>query len=134
MFGFGSDYDEAVEAMYSHPAFIAHSRILFSIVDAAVGLIHEGKVVDLGDTLTQIGKRHFQYGVQSVHYPIVGEALMFTLQAALGETFTAEVSDAWQQVYAVIFSGMLEGAFYEEFYLGDDEGKLKSKSELSLPA
>jgi hemoglobin-like flavoprotein len=49
-----------------------------------------------------LGKRHVGYGVTMEHYAIVGDALLWTLEQGLGEAFTAEVKEAWTEVYGLL--------------------------------
>ena len=48
--------------------------------------------------------------VPTVHYPIVGEALIWTLGKGLGDDFTPEVKEAWVSVYGALSSVMLAAA------------------------
>jgi hemoglobin-like flavoprotein len=61
----------------------------------------------------ELGRRHTRYGVKEEHYETVGVALMQTLQAGLGESFTPEVAGAWQRVYAALSTTMIEAAAAE---------------------
>jgi hemoglobin-like flavoprotein len=115
MFSFGTRFEMGSDAMYASKKFHAHARSVFGMVDAAVHLVQIGETSGLADALVGLGGQHYGYGVRAAHYPIVGKALIHTLQAALGEDFTKKVLAGWKQVYAVIFSGMEEGAFYQEF-------------------
>ncbi len=47
------------------------------------------------------------YGAQVVHYEWVGEALLDTLHAALGEEFLSEVREAYRCAYALIAATMI---------------------------
>jgi len=58
----------------------------------------------------ELGRRHANYGVQPEHYATVGAALLWTLQAGLGEAFTAEVHDAWSSAYHLLSSTMQKAA------------------------
>lgn len=49
------------------------------------------------------------YDVKYEHFPIVGEALLHTLEQALGDQFTPEVRDSWTAVYGVITEHMSAG-------------------------
>jgi hemoglobin-like flavoprotein len=102
------------EEMYKSEHFQTHATGLFQMVDAVVALVKLGQTHKLAETLVDLGKRHHQFGIRAIHYPIVGKALIHTLKTALGEEYTSEVHQGWTQVYAVIFTGMQEGAFYEE--------------------
>lgn len=57
-----------------------------------------------------LGQRHASYGVVDEHYAMVGAALLWTLARGLGETFTAEVKDAWLAVYATLSRAMIEAS------------------------
>jgi hemoglobin-like flavoprotein len=61
----------------------------------------------------QLGKRHVAYGVTDEHYDTVGAALLWTLEAGLGDAFTAEVKDAWATTYGVLATTMKEAAAEE---------------------
>ena len=56
----------------------------------------------LGDVLPAVqalAARHAGYGVRSQDYDAVGDALIWTLAAGLGERFTGEHKAAWVEVY-----------------------------------
>ena len=57
-----------------------------------------------------LGKDHVVYGVQNKDYDTVGEALLETLDAGLGEKFTPEVKQAWTEVYTVLATTMKNAA------------------------
>jgi hemoglobin-like flavoprotein len=57
--------------------------------------------------LRQLGKRHASYGVQPRHFVTVEDALLFALEHALIDVFTAEVRAAWQAAFALVSSAML---------------------------
>jgi hemoglobin-like flavoprotein len=60
--------------------------------------------------LEQLGVRHARYGVLPEHYPLVGQALLGTLEQALGAAFTREVRDAWVTVYQALATTMQTAA------------------------
>lgn len=55
---------------------------------------------------SNLGARHQTYGVQPEHYPIVGEALLWTLEQGLGKAFTNDVREAWAQAYGLLVEVM----------------------------
>jgi hemoglobin-like flavoprotein len=57
-----------------------------------------------------LGRRHAGYGVTERHYATVGSALLWTLEAGLGEAFTAEVKEGWASAYGLLASVMQEAA------------------------
>lgn len=57
-----------------------------------------------------LGRRHTGYGVENRHYETLGEALLWTLEKALGEAFTPEVNAAWAAVYSLLATTMQQAA------------------------
>ena len=54
---------------------------------------------------------HVSDGVEARHYPIVGEALIWTLDKGLGKAFTDDVREAWQKAYGLLSAAMTEAAY-----------------------
>ena len=65
---------------------------LMSMIGAAVSMLDRAEA--LLPVLRNLGKRHVGYGVRDEHYDTVGQALISTLQAGLGEAFTPPVKEA----------------------------------------
>ena len=60
--------------------------------------------------LEELGARHVKYGVIEDHYPIVGEALLTTLESALGDSWTPTVQEGWTFIYTFVSNTMIKGA------------------------
>ena len=60
--------------------------------------------------LMSLGARHAGYGVKDRHYKVVGEALIWTLERGLANSFTPEVERAWVRVYLLMAATMQAGA------------------------
>ena len=58
-----------------------------------------------------LAQRHVSYGARAEHYPVVGAALLWTLEKGLGEAWTKEVADAWTAAYATLSSYMIVQAY-----------------------
>jgi nitric oxide dioxygenase len=58
-----------------------------------------------------LAKRHVSYGAKPAHYPVVGAALLWTLEKGLGDAWTPEVAGAWTAAY-----GTLSGYMISEGY------------------
>ena len=58
-----------------------------------------------------LAKRHVEYGAKPEHYPVVGEALLWTLARALGPRWTPEVASAWTAAYTTLSDFMIEAAY-----------------------
>jgi hemoglobin-like flavoprotein len=81
---------------------------LMATLDAAVN--HLRHLDTLLPDIREMGRRHVRYGVTVPHYALVGGALIWTLQQALGAEFTPEMRAAWTEVYTTLASVMTEGA------------------------
>jgi hemoglobin-like flavoprotein len=58
-----------------------------------------------------LAKRHVGYGAKAEHYPVVGGALLWTLEKGLGESWTPEVADAWAAAYGTLSGYMISEAY-----------------------
>jgi nitric oxide dioxygenase len=58
-----------------------------------------------------LAKRHVSYGAKPEHYPVVGGALLWTLEKGLGEAWTPDVADAWTAAYGVLSGYMISEAY-----------------------
>ena len=56
----------------------------------------------LATVLQGLGKRHDGYGVKREHYWMVGNVLLRTLADFAGESWTAELNDAWAEAYQAV--------------------------------
>jgi hemoglobin-like flavoprotein len=69
------------------------------------------KGLDDPDTLLPaaraLGRRHIEYGAEPAHFPVVGEALLWTLEQGLGESWTPDVAAAWSAAYAMLSDVMI---------------------------
>ena len=98
----------AVKAMF--PADMAEQRkkLMGTLAVVVNGLGNLGAVLPAASALA---KRHVSYGAKAEHYPVVGGALLWTLEKGLGEAWTSDVAEAWTAAY-----GMLSGYMISEAY------------------
>lgn len=61
--------------------------------------------------LKDLAIQHILYQVQEKDYKTFGNALMFTLSAALGDGFTPQVKEAWKNTYNYIAQIMIKAAY-----------------------
>ena len=66
------------------------------------------KLDQIIDAVKSLGERHRGYGAAAEHYPVVGEVLLWTLAAALGEKWNDELQEAWATAYGLLSSVMIE--------------------------
>lgn len=64
----------------------------------------------LAPGLRQLGLRHVAYGTQPIHYAIVGEALLSTLDSISEVGLSDAARQAWRRLYGWIVAEMLSGA------------------------
>ena len=55
--------------------------------------------------------RHVSYGARREHYPVVGAALLWTLEKGLGEAWTPDVAEAWTTAYETLSGYMMAEAY-----------------------
>jgi hemoglobin-like flavoprotein len=58
-----------------------------------------------------LATRHVSYGAKAEHYPVVGAALLWTLEKGLGDAWTPEVAEAWTAAYATLSGFMIHQAY-----------------------
>ena len=58
-----------------------------------------------------LATRHVAYGARPEHYPVVGEALLWTLEKGLGPDWTPDVADAWVAAYTTLSGFMISQAY-----------------------
>ncbi|RWM29756.1 globin family protein [Mesorhizobium sp.] len=83
---------------------------------AALGFVVHGlsRAETILPTVQDLARRHVGYGVEEHHYPIVGKALIETLDAGLGPAFTADVREAWVAAYGLLAGVMIAAAREEQ--------------------
>jgi hemoglobin-like flavoprotein len=58
-----------------------------------------------------LATRHVGYGAKPEHYPVVGAALLWTLEKGLGDAWTPGVAEAWTAAYGTLSSYMIAQAY-----------------------
>jgi len=66
---------------------------------------------DLMLVVVAMGRRHSEiYKIPDASYAVVGEALLWTFDYALGEAFTPEIRNTWALVYTLVSKAMRMGS------------------------
>lgn len=60
---------------------------------------------------SMLAKRHVAYGAQPAHYPVVGGALLWTLEKGLGPAWNPELATAWAAAYRTLSDFMIVEAY-----------------------
>jgi hemoglobin-like flavoprotein len=58
-----------------------------------------------------LARRHVSYGAKAEHYPVVGAALLWTLEKGLGDAWTPQLADAWTAAYGTLSGFMITEAY-----------------------
>lgn len=91
-------------------AAIVHSKLFVSLLDLLVHLL--GPDMDsFNDQVWEVGQRHSKYGISSLDVPILGNALLVSLEEVLGdEYFTNQIQESWRDMWRWISLAMIKGA------------------------
>lgn len=94
------------------PDDMANQVAVFSnTIDALVSNIAD--IAKLGPFLSDLGRKHVKYGVKNYQYEVVGNVLINTFAAILGERFTPATRQAWEAVYGET-AGIMISASYSQ--------------------
>jgi hemoglobin-like flavoprotein len=98
----------AVKAMF--PADMTEQRRKLMMMLAAVvkGL---GDLPSVLPAASALAKRHVGYGAKAEHYPVVGSALLWTLEKGLGDGWTPDIAAAWTTAYGTLSGYMISEAY-----------------------
>jgi hemoglobin-like flavoprotein len=98
----------AVKAMF--PADMTEQRRKLMMMLAAVvkGL---GDLPSILPAASALATRHVSYGAKAEHYPVVGSALLWTLEKGLGDDWTSDVAAAWTTAYGTLSGYMISEAY-----------------------
>ena len=98
----------SVKAMF--PADMTEQRKKLMAVLAVVvnGL---GNLKSVLPAASALAKRHVSYGAKPEHYPVVGGALLWTLEKGLGDAWTPETAAAWTAAYGTLSGYMISEAY-----------------------
>lgn len=97
-----------VRALFPNDMTEQRRKLMAMLAVVVKGLSHLETLLPAASVLA---KRHVGYGAQAAHYPVVGAALLWTLEKGLGEAWTPEVAEAWTTAYGTL-SGYMIGEAY----------------------
>ncbi|KAK3021163.1 hypothetical protein RJ639_045875 [Escallonia herrerae] len=105
MFSFLRDSDEIPQ---NNPKLKAHAVKVFKMTcEAAIQLREKGEVVVSDITLKYLGNVHLQKGVADLHFEVVKEALLRTIEEAVGrDKWSEEMKSAWSEAYDQLASAI----------------------------
>jgi nitric oxide dioxygenase len=97
-----------VKAMFPADLTEQRKKLMATLAVVVNGLANLESVLPAASALAQ---RHVGYGARPEHYPVVGAALLWTLEKGLGEAWTPEVAEAWTAAYGTLSGFMIAEAY-----------------------
>ncbi len=97
-----------VRAMFPADMTEQRKKLMAMLAVVVNGLANLESILPAASALA---KRHVGYGAKAEHYPVVGSALLWTLEKGLGEAWTPEVADAWTAAYGTLSGFMIAEAY-----------------------
>ena len=98
----------AVKAMFPADMTEQRKKLMGMLAAVVNGLANLESILPAASALA---KRHVGYGAKPEHYPVVGGALLWTLEKGLGEAWTPAVAAAWTAAYDTLSSFMISEAY-----------------------
>src|SRR6266850_2585442 len=105
-----------VKAMFPADMKEQRKKLMATLAVVVNGLSNLESVLPAASALA---KRHVSYGAKPEHYPVVGGALLWTLEKGLGEAWTSDVAEAWTAAYGTL-SGYMISEAYASTVIGDE--------------
>jgi hemoglobin-like flavoprotein len=98
----------AVKAMFPADMTEQRKKLMGMLAAVVNGLTNLESILPAASALA---KRHVGYGAKPEHYPVVGDALLWTLEKGLGEAWTPELASAWTAAYGTLTTFMISEAY-----------------------
>jgi hemoglobin-like flavoprotein len=102
------ELDPATQRLFAATNIEAQGQKFWQMLAEIVRVLDEPD--ELVGQVAALGRRHVGYGVSDEDYEIVGAALLWTLEQALGSAFTQDIRDAWSEAYLVLATVMRRAA------------------------
>ena len=97
-----------VKAMFPADMTEQRKKLMAMLAVVVNGL---GNLETILPAASALATRHVSYGAKAEHYPVVGGALLWTLEKGLGDSWTPEVADAWTATYGTLSGFMISEAY-----------------------
>src|SRR5260370_34412905 len=101
------DIAPQMRAMFPDNMIEQRRKLMAMLAGVVKGLGNLEQVLPAAGALA---KRHVGYGVKAEHYPVVGAALLWTLEKGLGDGWTPEVAEAGGTPFGTPSRPMISGA------------------------
>jgi len=97
-----------VKSMFPDDMTAQRGKLMATLTAVVNGL---GNLQSILPAASALAKRHVSYGAKPEHYPVVGAALLWTLEKGLGDGWTPEVAGAWKAAYGTLSGFMISEAY-----------------------
>jgi hemoglobin-like flavoprotein len=97
-----------VRAMFPDDMTEQRKKLMATLAVVVTGLTNLEAVLPAASALA---KRHVNYGAKPEHYPVVGGALLWTLEKGLGDAWTPDLATAWTAAYGTLSGYMISEAY-----------------------
>jgi hemoglobin-like flavoprotein len=97
-----------VRAMFPDDMTEQRKKLMATLAIVVQGLNNLDTILPAASALA---KRHVSYGAEAAHYPVVGQALLWTLEQGLGPSWTPDVAAAWTGAYTTLSGFMISEAY-----------------------
>jgi hemoglobin-like flavoprotein len=97
-----------VQAMFPADMTEQRRKLMMMLATVVNGL---GDLNSILPAASALAKRHVGYGAKAEHYPVVGAALLWTLEKGLGNGWTPQVAEAWTTAYGTLSGYMISEAY-----------------------
>ncbi len=97
-----------VKAMFPADMTEQRKKLMATLAVVVNGL---GNLESILPAASALATRHVSYGAKREHYPVVGAALLWTLEEGLGDGWTPELADAWTAAYGTLSGFMISEAY-----------------------
>jgi nitric oxide dioxygenase len=98
----------SVKAMFPADMTLQRKKLMATLAVVVNGLSNLESILPAAGALA---RRHVGYGATPAHYPVVGGALLWTLEKGLGEAWTPEIAAAWTAAYGTLSGYMISEAY-----------------------
>ena len=98
----------SVRALFPDDLTEQRKKLMATLAFVVNGL---GNLESVLPAASALATRHVSYGAKREHYPVVGAALLWTLEKGLGDGWTGEIADAWTAAYGTLSGFMISEAY-----------------------
>jgi nitric oxide dioxygenase len=98
----------SVKSMFPADMTEQRKKLMATLAVVVNGL---GNLESILPAASALAIRQVSYGAKAEHYPVVGAALLWTLEKGLADAWTSAVADAWTAAYGTLSGFMISQAY-----------------------